>query len=269
MKQTILCLLSIFLLQCNSKPKPIQIQYLANHGVLITSSDKQILIDGAFKKEFDYLDVLPDPELSKIENAQDNYSTIDVILTTHIHGDHFNAELNGNHLINNKKAKFIAPEETVTDFKEKFTDFDKIASRVTTVSINLYQSKIITLNGIEIKAIRLEHLGKSPWKEAESLIYLFTLDGKKIAHFGDAKLDEESLKNLNLTNEHIDVAIMSLWQLGPQQQKAIVDKYINPKQILAGHIPPSNYTKAQKSIDELGYKNVIALTEQLKTIIIE
>lgn len=269
MNKLILCLFCVVLFQCDLKPKPIEIQYLANQGVLIKGSSRQILIDGAFKKEFDYLDALPDTELSKIENAQDNYSDIDIILTTHIHGDHFNAQLNGNHILNNKKARFLAPKETVTAFKEKFTDFDKIASRVTTPSISLYENKTIKLNGLEIKVIRVEHLGKSPWKEAESLIYLFTLDGKKIAHFGDAKLDEESLKHLNLTNENIDVAIMSLWQLGPQQQKTIVDKYINPKQILAGHIPPSNYSEAQKSIYQLGYKNVIALTEKLKTIIIE
>lgn len=242
---------------------------MANQGVLIKGKDKQVLIDGAFKKEFEYLDVLPDTELSKIENAQSNYNSIDLILATHVHGDHFNAELTGKHLTHNKQTEFIAPDETITKFKEDFKEFQAISSRVKSVTPNFHESKTITLNGIEIKVFRLEHLGKSPWKEAENVAYLIHIDGKKIIHFGDAKLDEKNLKNFKFSEEEIDVAILPFWQLGPQKQKDIIEKYISPKQILAAHIPPSSNATAQKNIDDLGYKNVIALTKQLKTIVLE
>lgn len=90
------------------KTATCKIEFVASQGVLITNSDKQILIHALLKKKFDYLGVLPDVELSKIKNAQGIYSDIDIILTTHIHDDHFNAELNGNHFANNTKARFLA-----------------------------------------------------------------------------------------------------------------------------------------------------------------
>jgi L-ascorbate metabolism protein UlaG (beta-lactamase superfamily) len=246
----------------------VEIQYLANQGVLIKSTDSQILIDAAFQKEFEYLDVLPEAQLTKMENAQAPYDKIDLILATHVHGDHFNGGIVGSHLTRNPKTLFFGPQETVTHFEGNFEGFKDISARVKTETPDLYESKTVILSGIEIKVLRLELLGTSPWKEAENVAYLITLKGKKILHVGDAKLDIKNLEKFNLINENIDVAILPYWQLGPDEQKTIIMDYINPKQILAAHIPPTGQTKAQENIDGLGYENVTILTQQFRTIIV-
>uniref|UniRef100_UPI00404B2D0A hypothetical protein n=1 Tax=Fulvivirga sp. TaxID=1931237 RepID=UPI00404B2D0A len=98
--------------------------------------------------------------------------------------------------------------------------------------------------------------------------YLITLEDKKILHVGDAKLDVKNLEKFNLAKEDIDVTILPFWQLGPAEQKNIINTYIDPKQILAAHIPPSGQDKAQENIDGLGYENVTILTQQFRTIIV-
>lgn len=251
------------------RAQKIEIQYLANQGVLIKSADAQILIDAVFEKEFEYLDVLPEAELSKIKDAKSPYDAIDLILATHVHGDHFNANMVGGHLMQNKKTLFLGPNETVVNLEENFEEFQSISSRIKSETPDLYESKTIALKGVEIKVLRLEHLGTSPWKEAENVAYLITIEGKKIIHFGDAKLDEKNLEKFNLAGEDIDVAILPFWQLGPVEQKRNIDNYINPKQILAAHIPPSSQGDAKASIESLGYENVIVLIEQFKALVVD
>ena len=247
----------------------VEIKYLANEGILIKSSNTQILIDAIFKKEFDYLDVLPDSELSKIENAEAEYKSIDIILVTHFHGDHFNAQIVGKHLTSNQNAIFFGPNETISNFKYNFEEFERISSRINSLTPELFQSKTVTLKNTTIKTLRLEHFGTSPWKEAVNIAYLITIDGKKILHLGDSKIDIKNLEKFNLQNENIDVAILPYWQLGSAQQKEIIEKHIHPKQIFLAHIPISSYTKAQENINQIGYKKVTALIEQLKSIVIE
>uniref|UniRef100_UPI00404A849B MBL fold metallo-hydrolase n=1 Tax=Fulvivirga sp. TaxID=1931237 RepID=UPI00404A849B len=246
----------------------VEIQYLANEGVLIKAGNKELLIDAAFQKEFEYLDVLPDTELAKIKNAKSPYDGIDLILATHVHGDHFNANMVGEHLMQNKNALFLGPNETVTHLKENFPEFQAISSRVKFETPDFNESQTVLLKGIEIKVLRLEHLGTSPWKEAENVAYLITIEGKKIIHFGDGKLDGKNLEKFNLPEENIDIAILPFWQLGPAEQKKNIDNFIAAKQILAAHIPPSNHSDAQVSIESLGYKNVIVLTEQFRSMTI-
>jgi len=270
MKAISYIILSVLLFQSNFiNAQKVEIQYLANEGVLIKAKNTQILIDATFNKEFDYLDVLSNSELTKIENAEAQYKSIDIILATHLHGDHFNAKITGNHLTHNSIALFLGPKETVANFKENFERFQKISSRVKSETPNLFESKTVTLHNIKIKVLRLEHLGTTPWKEAENVAYLITIEGKKILHFGDSKIDIKNLEKFDLTNENIDIAIIPYWQLGSSQQKHIIKKHIHPKQILAAHIPLNGHSKALENINSLGYENVTALIEQLKIIVIE
>ncbi|TJY37818.1 MBL fold metallo-hydrolase [Pontimicrobium aquaticum] len=247
----------------------IKIKYLANEGVLIKSKSTQILIDALFKKEFDFLDVLPNSELDIIEKAKASYGSIDIVLATHLHGDHFNPHLVGNHLLNNKEAIFLAPEETVNYFKDDFKDFNQIVSRVKPSTPNLFKSQAITIKNVEIKVLRFEHFGDSPWKEAENVGYLISIEGKKILHLGDSKINIENLKNFNLQNENVDVAILPYWQLGADQQKDIIEKHIKPKQIFVAHIPIEDHIKARDVIKSIGYKNTFLLIDKFKTITIK
>jgi len=244
----------------------LKLKYLANEGILIQSSNTQILIDAIFKKEFDYLDVLPDSELSKIENAKGQYKSIDIILATHLHGDHFNAQIVGKHLMANQNAVFFGPNETIANFKSNFEEFQSISSRISSNTPELFHAKTITLKNTTIKILRLEHFGNSPWKEAENIAYLITIAGKTILHFGDSKIDIKNLEKFDLQNEEIDVAILPYWQLGSAEQKEVIEKFINPKQIFLAHIPLKSYAEAQEKINQLGYKNVTALTEQFRPL---
>lgn len=249
----------LLLLSSYINAQKLEIQYMANEGVLIKSSKVQLLIDATFNKEFDYLDVLPDTELDKIKNAEDPYNSINILLATHLHGDHFNAEITGNHLLHNPNALFVGPKETVANFKENFTAFNDISGRVVSIMPGFLQSETHNLKDIEIEALRFEHLGGSPWNEAENVAYLITVEGKKILHLGDSKIDLDRLKEYNIPDKNIDVLIVHFTLLG---EKEIIER-ISPKIILAGHIPLNSQSKIKEYKESLGYGNVTLLTKQL------
>ncbi|WP_347922928.1 MBL fold metallo-hydrolase [Pontimicrobium sp. SW4] len=266
----IAAILGVFLLQSNCIiAQKVKIQYLANEGVLVKYENTEILIDAIFDKEFDYLDVLPDNQLEKLKKAEAPYSNVDIVLSTHLHGDHFNAQLVGHHLKYNTKARFLGPNETANQLKENFDAFQTISSQVTSETPNFFESKTLTLNNVKIKVLRFEHAGDSPWKEAENVAYLITIGGKKILHLGDSNVEIKRLKAFNLGNENIDVVILPYWLLGPSQKENIIVKYINPKQLFVAHIPLKAYSKAQDNITSMGYTNAVPFIEQFKTFVID
>lgn len=263
-----LLIIASLLVSCK-KEESVEIQYLANQGVLVRSSGTQILVDATFMKVFSYLDALPKQEIANMANADSSYSDIDLILATHAHGDHFGAEIVGNHLTNNPEAWYFGPNESIDSLHQKYEHYDEISSRLKSDSTQLHHRKKVHINGVEIDVLRFEHFGESPWKEAESFTYLISIGGKKIAHFGDARIDSVNIQNFNLMNEDIDVAIIPYWQMSPSaEQKEVIENLIKPKLILAGHIPPGSREKAIVNVEKMGYENVELLTAQMKKYVI-
>ncbi len=270
MKILLSILLVITILYTNTvEAQEIKIQYLANEGIFIKSEKAQILIDAIFRKEFDHLDVLPDSLINRIDKALPPYDNINLILATHVHGDHFNAQVVGNHLMANEKTIFLGPQEVISDFKKNFSSFNNISSRIETETPDFYESTTRNFQNITIRVLRVEHFGNPPWDKAENVCYLLTIGGKKILHMGDSKIENKNLEKFGLEKEEIDAAILPYWILGSVEQKNIVEKYISPKQILVVHIPLKSYSDAQNYLDKQGYKNTTALDKQFKTIIIK
>ncbi len=270
MKITIQILLFLFVVStCRVKAQEIKIQYLANEGIMIKSEKEKILIDAMFKKEFDHLDVLPDSVLAKMEEAETPYNGLNLILATHVHGDHFNAQIVGNHLMKNNETLFMGPQEVINDFKKNFPLYENISSRIISETPDLFESKTHDFENITIRVLRVKHFGEPPWDKAENVCFLVTIGDKKILHVGDSIVDEKNLGKFGLEKEQVDVAIFPFWIVSSPTSKDIIEKYINPKQILVAHIPPKRYNAAQKYLDEQGYKNTTALDNQFETIIIK
>ncbi len=110
--------------------------------------------------------------------------------------------------------------------------------------------------------LRFEHFGESPWKVAEYVAYLLSFGEKKILHFGDSKIDKQSLDKFTLDIDKIDLVVVPYWMATSPQQKEIIEKYIAPRKIWVAHIPLERYANAQKIINDLGYKNATALVQQ-------
>ncbi len=264
LKSAFLMISLIFLNYSYVQAQDIEIQYLANQGVLISDSNTTIYVDGIFEDEFEAFDHLPKDSLKKVWNNVLDQNKKSFILVSHLHRDHFGSDLTGKFLQSDRNALFISPQETADKFRDDYADFNKINEQVKTLPLSTYEYEALEFDKIKITIINLPHLGESPWKEAVNYAYIIEINGKKILHLGDAKIDESSLKALAFPDLNLDIAIMHIGQMASVEQKELIDQYIAPKQLMAAHIPLSYYDTAQSLLKDIGYDEVIIFNTPLK-----
>ena len=219
-------------------PNPtVEITYIANEGVLLSSSGKQVLIDGLHREyERDYA-FLPPAEREKIETAKPPFDKIDLILVSHRHLDHFHPESVGLYLQHNPNTELVSSQQIVEEVEKSFKDYQAIKARMISATPPWKERVAMKVNGIDFEILRLSH-GTGRHATIQNLGHIVKLGGKKLLHVGDADTAVENFERFNLDEEQIDVAFLPLWFLTETQGQTIVREHIKPKQIIAVHVSP-------------------------------
>ena len=198
----------------------MEIMYIANEGFLIRSGNTKILIDALFGKfESDWCDVPSAEMVEKMETATEPFDDIDLILITHAHVDHFNAEIVTEHLLRNEAALLICPQQ-VTQALEKMTSYEIFSDRVKEITPE-YEvgSQNIDVKGMSIKVWRLRHAAYfieseetgqmyNKHENVQNLGFTIAIDHKTIFHGGDWGYDGTGESTSPLEAEIIDVAFL-------------------------------------------------------------
>ncbi len=197
-------------------------------GVYISSDQASFLIDGLHTQYGeDYL--FPDKKLvHKIKTILKP----DAILFTHYHGDHFSKELSANYLQLNKETFLVGTSQVTSNFEE----FD---DRVITITTKDYTKQSHNLKNLKITGLKINHAGKRHIS-VENVGYIVNIANKNILHVGDTNWLEEIqlFDQLKLVSESIDIAILPYWMLMDTQASGLIEKYIQPKHVVATHISP-------------------------------
>ena len=225
----------------------ITVRYIANEGVLIASANKQVLIDGLHREYLpEYL--FPPPEMqSVLENARAPYNKIDLLLVSHIHGDHFHPQSIGQYLKNNPRAVFASSPQAVDEVAKKYVENEKIKSQIRPVRYEWKSSSEINYDGVKVTFLGLRHGGER-WKEMQNLGHVIEIGGKKLLHIGDADMTVENFSSLGIAAKGIDVALIPYWFLMSKEGRGLVKQQFNPKHIIAVHIPPAEAESVIKQL---------------------
>lgn len=240
----------------------VEITYIANEGVLISSGGKQVLIDGLHREYGPEYAFLPPAERDKIENAKAPFDAIDLILVSHRHLDHFHPESVGLHLQHNPKAVLVSSQQIVDEVEKNFKGFQAIRSRVTAVTPPWRERVAMKVAGIDFEILGLRH-GTGRHATIQNLGHIIKLGGKKLLHVGDADTSVENFEKFNLDEEGIDIALLPDWFLLYIEGQTIVREHIKPKQIIAVHVSPSSGEKVATQIKQ-AFPNAIAFTTMLE-----
>lgn len=214
--------------------KEAVIQYLGNMGVLITVDNNKFLID-ALHKDYgpDYLQ--PDSEIiTNIIKNKNEFEDVNLLLTTHVHHDHFNEHLSADFLRNSNSHKTICSQKIYDSTKSIIDDFEKIKNQflVTDNSSggirNFFEGEII------ITAYNLPHLNPTRHSQVKNSGYIVEVEGIKFFHVGDADPVLENFSIYNFSEKNIDVAFLPVWFLTFPD----ILKNINAKQIVIVHANP-------------------------------
>jgi ankyrin repeat protein len=240
-----------------NKKSEIKVTYIANMGVLISSASKNILIDALFDDNYGY-PTTPKNIVTKINKFEAPFNSIDLILITHNHGDHFSKSMMAEYLSINKTVKVVCSKITSSMLK-KSERYNVDTSRIVAITPELYKSIDTLVNDIKIKISRLRHYDMDG--QEENVGFLFDMDGIKVFHSGDSNgYDTPGLAvsgihkydSIGIEKLKVDLAILNRGSLmdssGPGMK--IIEKYIMPKHIILTHFSEENKDGEWVSVDQ-------------------
>lgn len=191
--------------------------YLGNCGFLYENNTDKVLID-PFGTQYGSFFFLPSKATTtRIVEGKAPFDHVELLLITHVHGDHFNPFLAEGFLLKNKKVKMICPVQVYNQMKDSCLNFGKIEARIISPQLTIGESKRIKINGISVTAIRMQH-GTSrslegiaysdytDYEKTENFGYVIHFNKKNIFHQGDGclKINAKALRkidcNINLAH---------------------------------------------------------------------
>jgi L-ascorbate metabolism protein UlaG (beta-lactamase superfamily) len=230
----------------------VEITYLANEGVMLRSGSQKVLIDAVFNKAMDpYLNLAPDT-LKQIETATGEFKDVTLILATHFHVDHFDANTVAAHLKSSPHTTFLGS----TQMTEMVLKAMGVTSSQQVIASDPNLRTHVEVNGIDVEVLNVMHTMMRP--DVQHRAYIVHLGGEKILHLGDADGREKNIAPQRLADEDIDVALVPEWYLDREDGAATLRNRIKPKHIGFIHVPPVD----AKEASELAKKSFggIALT---------
>lgn len=228
------------------KGKTLEVKYIANEGVLLTSGGKRVLIDGLHREYDDAYAFLPDSEREKIEGARPPFEKIDVLLVSHRHGDHFHPESVGSYLASDRKSRLATSQQVIDEIVKNYPKYEAIKGRVTAVKYELMSREMLRVAGIDIEFLGVGH-GSGRHASIQNLGHIIHLNGKRVLHVGDAVPSVEIFDKLDVDERSIDIAILPFWLLTSVEGRTIVDRHIKAKHIIATHVSPG---EAKQTVDD-------------------
>ncbi|MGJ8664297.1 MAG: MBL fold metallo-hydrolase [Marinicella sp.] len=235
----LLMVLSVFMYKVNAE-EPAHVTYLGNAGLMVDHEQVEILFDPFFHNHYGYYQLVPESLRNSLFGNKAPFDSIEMILVSHAHGDHFDAKDIADYLIDRPNTKLVAPAQAVEVLRkdERFKQFEK---QVTAIKL-AYGDEPVTLNftGLEVDVLRIPHSGWPSRAEVANLVYRVTLnDQVTVMHMGDADVDDDHFKPWAeyWAKQMTDTAFPPYWfMLDPRGQQLLSER-INAKHAIGVHVP--------------------------------
>jgi len=252
----ILIILGLALLSLTTTKENISITYIANCGFLCESPSQKVLID-PFGTSFGNLFNLSSTEtMTKIENGTTPFDQINLVLITHIHGDHFDPFPAEKFLLQNKQAQLVCPPQVRQQMKDSCQQFTQIDAQILSPQLSMSELKTMTVNGIQLTVVRMQHgtnrslqgvdyKDYTDYEKTEDYGYLFDLGDKVIFHQGDGclKINQEALDKLN---PKVDIAFLSYFDWDTSSFNLLKDKLHSQNIILMHETKPAKERETEE-----------------------
>ena len=217
-----------------------------------------VLIDALFRDGVGGYARLEPSTLEKVENARAPFDAVKLVLVTHKHADHFDADSVAAHLIHTPQAVLVTSKQVADPVRFKLTD-SAVQARIKSYQPN--PKEVVQVDGtdLSVELLKLSH-GGGRFAKIWNLGYMVHIGGKRILHLGDADLNPDTTKPLKAHAIGVDVACIPYWWLQSTDSQSFVTRVLKPKQIIAIHIPPAEAEQVKNQIQPLFPKAVLFTT---------
>ncbi len=233
----IIWLFTLTLCSLLSAAQDLEIHYIANEGVLIKTGDSQVIIDGLFKSTYADYESPSGQTMEAMMAKTGPYTSVDLVLASHIHSDHFTP---------NEAAKVLAelPETTFYGSETIVESLLEVNSELKdqTQSFAHSENQTKAFGDIRITSFPISHAGGSP----DNSGHLIEINGFKILHVGDPDYIIDPSEVAHLKETEIDVAILPYWMLYKENYLKANQSTLEAKTYIANHIPPAEVNELTK-----------------------
>jgi L-ascorbate metabolism protein UlaG (beta-lactamase superfamily) len=237
---------------------PLQLTFIANSGVLVSSGDQKVLIDALFDKPNPEYRA-PSPEvLDKIMKGEPPFDGVDLVLVTHNHPDHFDASLAARYMETVPGPILLAPADAVVELRKAAADWARIEPRVVPFDLKVGEKAERGLKQVPVTAFRTLH-GKQ--EAPMNIMFLFELGGWRIFHEGDSPGNVDEYRGFGLGNEPVDLALVHFWFPLEPQCARFLQEVLKPDHIALTHLPIRLEGDAPGKIDMVrsSYKDIFLM----------
>ena len=213
----------------------VVITFLANEGVMVSSGTSKVLIDAFFLKYERGYAVPADSTQAALQSARAPFNSVNVILVTHRHGDHFHPAPVVAHLRANPRATLLTSQQVIDSLRGHLPQGGALTARLMARTMAPGTRRREVVNGVTVELLGLPH-GGSRHRHVEHLGYVVELGGRRVLHVGDTDISEATFAPFRLDTARIDVALLPSWMVLDDDGRRIIQRWIRPRQVVAFHV---------------------------------
>lgn len=229
--------------------QPLTVTYIANTGFLVEAAGKKVLIDALFDGGAPD-NLTPSPELlERIESGSGPFATIDLVLATHAHGDHFSPALVTRYLRAHPHSHF-AGHKQVIDRLRADASFERVNAQIHEFDLADGARGRFAYERIAVDALCLRH--GAPQREVENLVFLVDLGGARFLHMGDTFFwdheNDAAFAAYPFERSRVGVLFLNQYDRGPARTKAIIENRVKPAHLVVTHVGPGEAASVSPKI---------------------
>ena len=243
---------------------PLSLLYLGCEGVLVRSGGVAVLIDGLFGDEGAPFAMPGADALSALRAARAPFDGVDAVIATHVHGDHFDADLVAGYLGASPRTHFVSTPQAAG--KLVGVSGAAFAERVHAIPPREGTRQTVQAGGVRVECFGLSH-GKVNYADVEHIGVLVRLGERSVVHLGDGIIDEKSLRAAGVPEEATDVGVLPFWFLTYPFGRRLAGRGFKPRARFAVHIRVGEREQVVNEILETG--DAVPLIEPLSRYRVE
>ena len=223
----------------------VNVQYIANAGVLVSGDESKILFDPLFDNDYGQYYLPPGEVRAAILSGLAPFDNVNAVFISHAHSDHFVSSDILVLLRQQPQLRLYGSAQVAAALRESAEGgYAEVFDRVTSISLAHGDSPVsITQGELKIDAARIPHSGwPDRMSNVENIAFRVSLhDGTTVLHLGDADVsDTHYAPDADYWHEsRPDVAFPPYWYFLSSTGRRIINDRLRPALAIGVHVPKS------------------------------
>ena len=226
----------------------LEIQHLANEGLLLRSGETAVLVDAFIPEKTygRYAGLAPETWQAMLA-AQGDFASVRLALVSHVHTDHFQPDAALAFLTRHPETELVSTAQVV-DALAGEEGAAAVLARVEAVETGGIDFSISAHAGIRVEFLRLKHGGE--FEDIQNLGHLLHINGFKVLHIGDAEMSRENFQRFGLDQRDLDVVFVPYWYFLNPSGVAVYREFLQADSVWAVHVPPAQAEQVRAHLAE-------------------